>query len=809
MSVTYNPYKPSEEKLTSFIIQLNNYILEQAGSTQRIGRLLPSYFDAVSSVVDGANIRTRYFGVFQNPTVQTNYVSIGRRAQTIGVKMTKGNRYEAILRMPVIVKKRNNNNVYTNTPFTQYAYIFAYNTNQVANFTYPYTGTSSGKQKRNSYTYYTDGRIEETSQSNTTGPELGYNYPSFRDLANIRASDLQTYVDKLGFTEDTVTAINNLVNSSKKTSATHIYLDVGNSTATSPIMMQGGLPVINFNADLTCVYAIDELPDDVPVFDINDTDAVLNFFNTGDDSGAIDPGYEPVEDITDISDYTSRFTTYITKGSTKGSFKMSIVAYNEEFYDRRDFLEGDYALVTSMGMFYDEDTAVNKYSQVPTYTRFYEYTDEVNMLFAKIPFEAGKYSGLFTMTFKEDKTNPSGVKVNTVYWTPEPNGTEGHSSIEGEPYGEGYIFTASSGDSLIVLYRSISLDDIKHITDDGYPERDDEGDDSSGSDTMFATGRGLKTYKVTQAGFDVINDNLWTTDWIETFRSNTIDPIKCVISSKKIPFSASGTATDKVYLANREIQMTASYVNPVKIFDAGNVRLEAIYGNFVDVTMAKVRCYLPYIGWKELPADEVMCRVGRAQVGLKSKTHTLSFKYIVDFVDGNCRCVISLDNTERWYFDGSCAVDVPVTSDSHTTAVNNAMRSGTFTTLKMVGGAISGVAGVASGNWLMAGAGAGAYMSGLMNSGDSTPLYDYNASCSPSGYIEADMNHNIMIVIEYPNAFYPSDYGHKVGYPCMLNLSLGQCTGFTKTLNVDVSGIDCTSAEKDMLKQMLDSGVYI
>lgn len=557
-----------------------------------------------------------------------------------------------------------------------------------------------------------------------------------------------------------------------------------------------------------------KIPNSIPVFDARDNveweESVYKYLVYGDDSGRSDP-FDPnkKEDIV-VTDYTTDFTVYLTKGNGS-KMHLSITSANREYNANRDVLNGKYALIVSKGDFYDSSSAIAKKGQVPTVSGDYPTDTHLNMMFAKYPFEAGMYSGMFTMYFAPDNTSASGSKVTDVYWTADPNGTEGWTRCSRSTYGtDGYIYTcADTTETLILLFRSISLDDLKDITDGGYPPKPDEDDNSTGDDNVFVSGRGLRTYKITQAGFDAINEELWTTNWTEVFKSNTIDPIKCVISSKKIPFTTGGTPSEYIWLANRVVNVVGSYISPVKMFDIGSVRLEAIYGNFVDVTLAKIHCYLPFIGWIELPASEVMCRVGRAQVGLQSKTHTLHFKYIVDFVDGNCRCIISVDGTERWYFDGNCSIDVPVSSDGHTQAVSTAIRTGVASGLKIVGGIGAMVGGMFSGNALAVGGGALSAVYGATGLADTDPTYDYSASCSPSGYIEADMNHNIMIVIEYPNAYYPSGYGHKVGYPCMLNLSLGQCTGFTKTMNVDVTGINCTQAERDMIKELLDSGVFI
>lgn len=546
------------------------------------------------------------------------------------------------------------------------------------------------------------------------------------------------------------------------------------------------------------IMTYDALP--FPLFDYTQVEDIVRYINTGDRSGAIDP-FDHTPRIEPITDYKTNFDMYIS-ANNKSNNKYTIVAVNNEYNQNREELQGLYELKASTSIPFDVDTALNpSQAQVPTITfnKNVNSRDEVSFYFGDVGYTAN-YSGCFQVTLIKDPTSTVNVKINSVYWSDYP-GDEG-DTVRGYPITDGYEFTASSGERLRIFFRSISLDDIKDIVDENYPSKDDENNNRTGSDVIPLYGSGLRTYILSDGAFDQVNKALWNTDWSTVFKTTTIDPIKCVISCKRIPFTVSGTSSDTIYLANRDITASTAFISPVKKFRIGSYTIPAIYGNFVDITMTKIHVYLPYIGWKELPAPEVMSRVGRTQVGLQSKTYNLTFDYIVDFVDGNVRCIVSVNGTERWYFDGNCAIDVPVTSDNHTAAVSTAIKSGVATVMS-VGSTIGGMW---SGNALAVGAG---MIGTIQNAMNVVPTYEYSATGSPSGYIDATMNKHIMLVIEYPNAFYPSGYSHKVGLPCMLNLSLGSCSGFTRTVNVDTRGINCTADESDMIKNLLNAGVYL
>lgn len=57
---------------------------------------------------------------------------------------------------------------------------------------------------------------------------------------------------------------------------------------------------------------------------------------------------------------------------------------------------------------------------------------------------------------------------------------------------------------------------------------------------------------------------------------------------------------------------------------------------------------------------------------------------------------------------------------------------------------------------------------------------------------------------------YPEDsrYGHTLGHPVFQSKSIGSCSGYTQCMQVDTSGLPCTSVERNMIKSILESGFY-
>lgn len=548
----------------------------------------------------------------------------------------------------------------------------------------------------------------------------------------------------------------------------------------------------------------DELP--APLFDYTQTTDIIKYINTGDDSGAIDPFdiKNPEEKI--ITDYKTNFRVFLSAyENDRTKTHYTVVAYNSQYVNGEDF-NAEYEMnvyegrqtgqpLVKLGSAKDNKyptlSYYNKLTPGVLYTNFMNFQDTTNEVGS-----SEKSSGYFGVTFTGKDNSAVKATVGSVTWSQSADGSG--QQLSKTNIVDGYRFTAPSGEYLEVIFRAIDLKDLN----DGYAGDPDNEDDQTGTDADFIAGGGYNTFSIDSAQFKTINDALWSTDWSTVFKSNTIDPIKCVIGCKSIPFNANASSSAEIVIANLDTGVSANTVKPMKSISAGSVLMPSFRKDFTDINLCKVHLYLPFIGWTDLPAAEVMSRAPYNDVGVEARPKRLAFKYLIDFVDGNCRCVVSVNGTERWYFDGNCAVDIPLTSDNHTGAISAAIRNGAAALLS-VGAA---VASYASSNAVGV---VGGVLGAAQNAANTVPTYDYHASCSPSGYIEASMNNHIMIIIERPNIKLSDNYAHKVGRPCGLTLNLGSLHGFTKCTEVNLTGVNGTPEELAQIKAALERGVYL
>ena len=65
------------------------------------------------------------------------------------------------------------------------------------------------------------------------------------------------------------------------------------------------------------------------------------------------------------------------------------------------------------------------------------------------------------------------------------------------------------------------------------------------------------------------------------------------------------------------------------------------------------------------------------------------------------------------------------------------------------------------------------------------------------------------IIFSRPTLGYNEDFAHCQGFACCITGALTEYTGYTEVINPDLSGFTATAAEKEMIKSLLASGVYL
>lgn len=408
--------------------------------------------------------------------------------------------------------------------------------------------------------------------------------------------------------------------------------------------------------------------------------------------------------------------------------------------------------------------------------------------------------------------------------------TEPDFSIQDGPYGPGG--NSGEGD----LPPGTFDDTSDPIPDSSLPS-------ISAADTGFT-----RIYNPTLSQVQALARYLWTDVSILDTIWNHIkqffeDPMQAIIGFNLVPCRVpdGGTRSFALMYIDTGVQMTAA-ANQFVDVDCGTLELQRYYGSALDQNpYTKVSCYLPYIGTVHLNTDEVMGT-------------TLHVKYRIDIVSGSCVAKILVDGSVLYQYSGHCAINIPISAADFSSYVSSAITVGTA----LAGMAVGAAAGGAASAQMVppvapASAGAIAPSTALATVGppsdfqqqaaifthnmnvatqQNTPTQSTFMGLTPENIVNTagqtmgskmQVEHSgafsgnsgylgvrrPFLIIERPNMCLPETYGQLNGYPSMITLKLGDCKGFTRVQQVQLTGCTATNPEQSEILQFLKSGVVL
>lgn len=289
-----------------------------------------------------------------------------------------------------------------------------------------------------------------------------------------------------------------------------------------------------------------------------------------------------------------------------------------------------------------------------------------------------------------------------------------------------------------------------------------------------------KIYNPSQSELDAFGAWLWSSNFVDQLLKVFNDPMQAIIGLHKVfvtpPVSGSGVI--KVgYLPSNA---TANYVSGQYVdVDCGEVDVSEYFGNVFDYDpFTKINMFLPFIGFVPLSVSDCM-------------RGSLSVVYHVDVLTGQCLAEISvkrdLHENVLYTYAGNCAVQYPVSSGSY---------------VGILGGLL-GVAGtIASGGALAPVAiGAMSAVGGIHT--------DVKHSGNIHGSAGAMGCKTPYIVIERPQTALPANFEYIEGEPQNEFTTLNACVSDFVKVKKGVYNISAERNELNMIRELLESGVYI
>ena len=373
------------------------------------------------------------------------------------------------------------------------------------------------------------------------------------------------------------------------------------------------------------------------------------------------------------------------------------------------------------------------------------------------------------------------MQMNFFYGGVDEKSTLCYCNIDANGQAVAYGSYSSSGikdgSTVTVTYKN---------TDDVYDDFDDDIDEDIDKNMYAVSALSLmtKSYVMSTSRLKQLGNFLWSADFADNILLLNNSPIMNIVSCKVFPFTVSGGSDTSIVLGNVN---TGIYGQPIAenqnfIINVGSFTIPKYYNNWLDYSATTIGIFLPMCGFYSLDTESFMGK-------------TLNVKYYIDVLTGTCKAVLSVNGIPVQEFGGQIGFDIPLTSQD---------RSQTeLSQLTSLGGAISGALSLKSNP-------IGAIQSIGENVGNVVAPKDYfNTVGSLSPTCNMMTTHDVFLVIERPIVQYPSNYNHTYGKPCNLTLTLNKLNGFTQCSNVDVSTVPCTDREKDMIKSLLESGVYV
>lgn len=311
--------------------------------------------------------------------------------------------------------------------------------------------------------------------------------------------------------------------------------------------------------------------------------------------------------------------------------------------------------------------------------------------------------------------------------------------------------------------------------------------------TLTAVGVFNRTFVVNYTALRNFADWLWNADdsifdqIVEGLALLGENPLQGIIDVRLYPFDVGGLVASGGSQAIKIGRVTSPISGLIvtgtdnAIINLGECTFTKHFKSYLDYSpYTEARLYIPYCGVIPIDTAEYM-------------GHRLSAKMIVDLVTGSCCALIYKDDIITYTAQGVVGVSIPFTGTDSAAYAQSVLGS-------VFNGAIS-VAGAKSPLDIMSGA-------GQILQGIATPT-QYAQGGSPTPSCGNWTPQYAYLIITRPKPIPPDDYGHCVGYACEVYDTLNTFSGYTVITNPDLRGFTATETEKEMIKSLMQEGIYL
>lgn len=314
---------------------------------------------------------------------------------------------------------------------------------------------------------------------------------------------------------------------------------------------------------------------------------------------------------------------------------------------------------------------------------------------------------------------------------------------------------------------------------------------------------------------------------IETFLTN--NPLDCVVSLRKFPVQNLSSGTEEPISFGAYQNANVQGIPFIKSYEKVDFNFSVAARNSLYPHFKDFRDYEPYTH-----AELIVPFCGTVQINpCDFIGHDINVYMIIDYITGGCTAYIAADRLVVTSISGTVAVDVPLSGIQQATlesqrvnavmarksadiSLNNAIVGGLSSSIGLLGSA-------ASGNVLGAvGSGAGLISSvGRIEQADlSYQKADYEVKHMqvPFKQVSAGtpiastvIENKCRLIIYRPildEKYNAEVYAKTIGFACLMNGKVKEFSGLTQG-NINVSGLNITETEKQMIKKAFANGVIL
>lgn len=289
-------------------------------------------------------------------------------------------------------------------------------------------------------------------------------------------------------------------------------------------------------------------------------------------------------------------------------------------------------------------------------------------------------------------------------------------------------------------------------------------------------------------------------------QTEKIDIANNVISLKEIPFSLSTLNivpldTD-LKIGGVNVTYNNENIKVGQIVSPATTSVSVIFGEFNIPRLSNTFLdYSPYTKY------ELLLPFAPTPVTLPDwcVNKTVSAIFLYDIYTTACQYVIECNGERICSVSGIFGVDRPISAQNVALKDASRLSAQVATASSVLGGVMSATSGNIGG--IMSGAiGGVSALSQMLMSGKQNYMYTVGANGDSSS---VGLCHAVHLKITRTLSAEDSNFNHVYGRPLCKYKKLSSVTGYTKCDNVNTNGLSCSENEKQRIKQLLETGIYI